>query len=280
LTCSAEEVVEDGRTDLRFRAELWDVIVELKIYASYGRQQLSRYLSALSDVEHAYVTAITRTVPTYGEPPTGADPRWLGSTERPLGPALRLRAGVVGDHARHMQVFLLKSADGGADRRAMSESNGHTDLIDDLTSVIRQKTWPERVPDLPRRAVEAALATTTDERAWALVRLAADLRALGDRDRALGVLDLAWGLEPSTRPAAAMFTCAIACHCDEGDLVTADVIASEQPDDYRDVKFARAACRLYATLLAETGEEEWKLELDRHLELLEPVDEHELLPTF
>jgi hypothetical protein len=90
LTCSAEEVVEEGRTDLRFRAESWDVIVELKIYASYGRQQLGRYLAALTDVEHAYVAAITRAVPTYGEPPKGADPRWLGSAQwRQLLPGLR-----------------------------------------------------------------------------------------------------------------------------------------------------------------------------------------------
>ena len=163
----------------------------------------------------------------------------------------------------------------------VSESNGHTGLIDDLTSIIRRKPWPVRIPDIPRRAVEAALATFTDERAWALIRLAADLRALGDRERALAVLDLAWRLEPSRQPAAAVFTCAIACHCDEGDVLTADVIASEQPDEYRDVKFARAACRLYATLLAETGEEKWKIELDRHLSLLEPVEqEHDLLPAF
>jgi len=44
--------------------------------------------------------------------------------------------------------------------------------------------------------------------------------------------------------------------------------ASEQPDDFRDVKFARVACRLYATLLAETGEERWKLELERHVAVL------------
>lgn len=176
-----------------------------------------------------------------------------------------------------MQEFLFKSADGGADCRGMSEHNGHGDLIGDLNSAIRQKPWPQRVPDLPRRAVEAALATSTDERAWSLVRLAADLRALGDRRRALGVLDLAWRMEPSAGPAAAMFTCAIACHCDEDDYFTAEVIACEQPDEYRDGKFARVACRLYAALLAETGEERWRLELDRHLDLLEPVDEAEEL---
>jgi hypothetical protein len=105
------------------------------------------------------------------------------------------------------------------------------------------------------------------------VRLAADLRAVDERATTLTVLDLAWHMEPSTQPAAAMFTCAIACHCDLGDLYTAQLIASEQPDDYRDAKFARAVCRLLAALLEETGEERWKLEFDRHRALLDAVAE-------
>jgi hypothetical protein len=102
-----------------------------------------------------------------------------------------------------------------------------------------------------------------------LVRLAADLRAMREHRTALGVLDLVWHMKPSAHASAAMFTCAIACHCDLGDLFTAQLIASEQPDEYRDAKFGRAACRLYAALLDETDEERWKLELDRHLALLD-----------
>jgi len=90
LRCSTEEVVEDGRLDLRFRADGWDVIVELKIYASYGRDQLDRYLNVLDKVDSAYVTAITRSVPIYGEPDRNVDPRWLGSVQwRRLLPELR-----------------------------------------------------------------------------------------------------------------------------------------------------------------------------------------------
>jgi hypothetical protein len=92
---------------------------------------------------------------------------------------------------------------------------------------------------------------------------------MGEHSTALSVLDLVWHMEPATHPAAAMLTCAIACHCDLADLYTAQLIASEQPHDYRDAKFARAACRLYAALLDETGEERWKLELDCHLALLD-----------
>ena len=190
--------------------------------------------------------------------------------EPALGAALGLGERRVGDHPCHMQGFLLKPPDGRADGVGMSDSNGHEDLVGDLYAQLEGVAlWPRRVPDLPRRAVEAALATSTDERAWALVRLAADLRAMGDQATALRVLDFAWAMEPSSEPAAAMFTCAIACHCDLGDLFTAQLIAGEQPDDYRDVKFARAACRLYAALLEETGEERWKCELARHVAILD-----------
>jgi hypothetical protein len=159
----------------------------------------------------------------------------------------------------------------------MSDDRRYSLLLDEPAPRVPDFVWPKRVPDYPRRAVEAALATSTDDRAWALVRLAADLRADGDRARALRVLDLAWELGPSSAPAAAMFTCAIACHCDEHELATAHMVASEQPGEHRDVRFARAACRLYATLLAETGDERWKLELDRHLEILETASLEELL---
>jgi hypothetical protein len=124
--------------------------------------------------------------------------------------------------------------------------------------------YPQRVPDLPRRAIEAALATSTDERAWALIRLAADLRVLGEIDTALVALDTAWHLHPSTEPARAMFSCAIACHCDTAAYTKAETIASEQPEEFHDLKFSRAAVRLYSTLLEETGEERWAIYLDHY----------------
>jgi len=89
LQCSTEETVDGGRLDLRFRASGWDVIIELKIDAGYGGDQLTRYLNVLSEVDCAYLAAITRSVPTYGEP-AGIDPRWLGSVQwRRLLPELR-----------------------------------------------------------------------------------------------------------------------------------------------------------------------------------------------
>lgn len=79
VAVSAEEVIQGGRVDLRFRGHVHDVIVELKIHAGYGPGQLERYLTALTDAEHAYVVAVTRDVPAYGEPKPDTDERWRGS---------------------------------------------------------------------------------------------------------------------------------------------------------------------------------------------------------
>lgn len=86
---AAEEIVGGDRFDLRFRSPGWDVILELKLYAGYGREQLSRYLAALQDVEHGYLAAVTRDLPLYGEPSRDEHPRWLGSVRwRDLLPTL------------------------------------------------------------------------------------------------------------------------------------------------------------------------------------------------
>jgi PD-(D/E)XK nuclease superfamily len=81
LSCSPEESFSEGRLDLRFRGGEWDVIVELKIGAGYGAEQLNRYLKAFSKTErkHAYLVAITRDVSRYGEPESHK--RWLGSLQ-------------------------------------------------------------------------------------------------------------------------------------------------------------------------------------------------------
>ena len=89
LDCAAEEVVPAGRLDLRFRGDSWDVIVELKIHAGYGRGWFERYLEAVADRGHGYLIAVTRDVPV-GEPPAGVTPAWLGPTRwRSLLPGLR-----------------------------------------------------------------------------------------------------------------------------------------------------------------------------------------------
>jgi hypothetical protein len=87
VSCRHEEIVEDGRIDLRFSADDLDVIVELKIHAGYGPGQLEKYLRALRP--GGWLVAITRDVPRYGESHL-TDARWRGSLRwRDLRPALR-----------------------------------------------------------------------------------------------------------------------------------------------------------------------------------------------
>jgi len=89
LVCAAEEVVANGRLDLRLTSHEWDLIVELKIHAGYGRDWLARYLAVRNPVEYAYVVAVTRSVPL-GEAPADPDNGWLGAVRwRALLPDMR-----------------------------------------------------------------------------------------------------------------------------------------------------------------------------------------------
>lgn len=94
LDCRAEESLgEEGRIDLRFDGQELTLFVENKLYSGYGHDQVSRYLRAVRRLPRgtrSALVAVTRTVPTYGEPKLDADKRWLGSVRwAPLLPALR-----------------------------------------------------------------------------------------------------------------------------------------------------------------------------------------------
>ncbi len=80
LSCVAEKAVSEGRADLSFTDQegRWHVIVENKVYAGYGHDQIRRYLRSLDGTERGVVVAITRDVPTYGDLHDD-DPRWAGS---------------------------------------------------------------------------------------------------------------------------------------------------------------------------------------------------------
>jgi hypothetical protein len=73
---TAEDVSGSDRFDLRFDAPGWDVIVELKIHAGYGPNQLERYREALLARPQRHLVAITRDVPFYGEPSDVRVFRW------------------------------------------------------------------------------------------------------------------------------------------------------------------------------------------------------------
>ncbi|MGH3111642.1 MAG: hypothetical protein ACRDQT_12085, partial [Gaiellaceae bacterium] len=113
-----------------------------------------------------------------------------------------------------------------------------------------------READVVGRVLELAAARGSDERAWALVRLAADFRALGRHDEVLRVLDAAWYLEPSEQPELAIFSCAIGIHCDRRAYDVAMTLERDFADRGIDLKFARACVRLYVDLYAETEDEE------------------------
>src|SRR4051812_24157756 len=89
LGCRAEEHLRDtgdsslGRVDLRFDgSDDFTLFVENKLYSGYGDEQVNRYLRALKRLPpdgRSALLAVTRSLPTYGEPTLDSDPRWLGS---------------------------------------------------------------------------------------------------------------------------------------------------------------------------------------------------------
>ena len=110
-----------------------------------------------------------------------------------------------------------------------------------------------RTTEPANRAIEAARAESSDDRARALVRLAQDLRQHGRAAVTLQVLDAAYQLFPSEEVRRAAYTCAIEAHCDLGHYVVAEVIEREQASRSIDEAFARAALRLYSALSRWTG---------------------------
>jgi hypothetical protein len=84
LACRLETTVAEGRVDLEFvdLSDRWHVLVELKIHAGYGHDQIRRYLRSFRDqAAQAVLVAITRDVPRYGDVPAGEDARWAGSAQ-------------------------------------------------------------------------------------------------------------------------------------------------------------------------------------------------------
>jgi hypothetical protein len=83
LDCRAEASLgEEGRVDLRFDGRDLTLFVEVKLYSGYGHEQVRRYLHAVRRLPRgtrSALIAVTRAVPTYGEPQLDEDERWLGS---------------------------------------------------------------------------------------------------------------------------------------------------------------------------------------------------------
>lgn len=89
LRCQPEATLKStvgsdhGRVDLRFDddAREFTLLVELKLHSVYGHDQVKRYGEALDDLprdRRSALLAVTRDVPSVGEPPASTE-RWLGS---------------------------------------------------------------------------------------------------------------------------------------------------------------------------------------------------------
>ena len=104
-------------------------------------------------------------------------------------------------------------------------------------------------------SVETAAAAGVDKRAWALVRVAGELRALRRYDEALQALDLAFDLSPDESVELAVFACAIAIHCDVGEYELAVKLERSFAERGIDLGLALVCLRLYSELSADTDDE-------------------------
>jgi hypothetical protein len=104
-------------------------------------------------------------------------------------------------------------------------------------------------------SVETTAAASVDERAWALVRLAGDLRARGHYDDALRTLDVAWHLSPGDAAELAVFACAVAIHCDREQYQRALNLERSFVKRGIDLRLALAFERLHAELFGATSDE-------------------------
>jgi hypothetical protein len=123
---------------------------------------------------------------------------------------------------------------------------------DDLRERVRALCEAGRVPDLRARA--AGDLSHRDETAWAVVRLAAALRAAGDAEAGLRLLETAVRMRPGDRVQRAIATVAIEAHCDRGSARAAASLVRRLEDAAVDERLARAAARAYDRLVAETGD--------------------------
>jgi hypothetical protein len=159
----------------------------------------------------------------------------------------------------------LKRRRAHAEYPPMSSSANTPGLVDALNRRVEEVGREVRQANFRARALEAAFARSGEERAWSRVRIAADLRAEGEHEQALRVLDAAWVLGPSEEVERAIFTVAIATHCDLNSHLTAEVIEREQAGRSIDVKFARAAVRLYSELASVTQDAAHHARRDHYL---------------
>lgn len=126
-----------------------------------------------------------------------------------------------------------------------------------LLDSLRERLRAERGCTAIELAVRAAVEPGREARAWALVALAARLRADGSRELARIAIDAAVALDAGPGPTRAAYTCAVALHADEGDLRMAAKLGEELLEEGHNDHLLQAMSRVYWDLWKETEDAVW-----------------------
>ena len=126
-----------------------------------------------------------------------------------------------------------------------------------LLDSLRERLRPQYGCTAIELAVRAAVEPGREQRAWALVALAARLRADGSRELARIAIDAAVALDAGPGPTRAAYTCAMAIHADEGDLQTAVKLGEELLEEGCFPELLQAMSRIYWELWKDTEDAVW-----------------------
>jgi hypothetical protein len=85
-------------------------------------------------------------------------------------------------------------------------------------------------------------------------------------------LDIASSLSPGFDAERAIFTCAIAVHCDRREYKVAAKLERQQAERSIDLKFARACARLYSELYGESEDEGDRARRDAYVAAINSLD--------
>ena len=134
---------------------------------------------------------------------------------------------------------------------------GSSTIAHILLDSLRERLRAERGCTAIELAVRAAVEPGREARAWALVALAARLRADGSRELARIAIDAAVALDAGTGPTRAAYTCAVALHADEGDLRTAVKLGEDLLEEGYNPHLLQAMSRVYWDLWKDTEDAVW-----------------------
>jgi hypothetical protein len=108
-----------------------------------------------------------------------------------------------------------------------------------------------------RLAVQAAVASDPEQRAWSLVALAGRLRQEGCTELARRAVEGAVALNAGPEPTRAAHACAVALHADDGDLASAVKLGEELLAEGHDAYLLKTMARVYWSLWRQTKDETW-----------------------